>query len=168
MITHRPQPPTRLRFALAAHPAVARPQPFLLRRFALLSLLVLPPAFLSAQAPQAQVVESPTLFVGQIFIVGNETTSSEVILDAIHLYPGQILQYPALRLAEANLARTRRFVVDPERGIRPTVTPLDGDGDFRDILVQVQERPSSSLPVLAGAAATALLLIAGVWWLVRR
>src|SRR5262249_46154069 len=47
--------------------------------------------------------------------------------------------------AEKNLARLHLFVVDRRKGIRPTVTVLDSDGDspFKDILVTVQEAKSN-------------------------
>jgi predicted Zn-dependent protease len=47
--------------------------------------------------------------VGQIFIVGNDTTKSNVILRQIPLPPGQPLEYPALREAERSLARFSVF-----------------------------------------------------------
>src|SRR5262249_36824262 len=47
--------------------------------------------------------------VGQIFIVGNTRTRQNVILRQIPLYPGQILTYPDLRLAERNLQRLNIF-----------------------------------------------------------
>jgi beta-lactamase regulating signal transducer with metallopeptidase domain len=80
--------------------------------------------------------------VGQIIITGNVKTSSDVILKEVSLSPGQVLSYPALRKAEKNLAKLNVFVVDPKKGVRPTVTVIDADtdGEFKDIVIQVQEK----------------------------
>jgi hypothetical protein len=81
--------------------------------------------------------------VGQIFIVGNENTPAEKILGHIPLHPGQVLRYPLLQEAEKKLAELKLFVVDSQKGIRPTVTiiedPLNPNAEYKDILVQVQE-----------------------------
>lgn len=94
-----------------------------------------------------EVQERPPSTVGQIIIVGNEVTRQNVILRQIPLYPGQILTYPDLRVAERNLARLNIFENNPETGIRPTVTVLDPDGDnpVKDILVSVNETQTGSL-----------------------
>src|SRR5262249_47054619 len=47
--------------------------------------------------------------VGQVFVVGNEVTKQNVILREVPLYPGQILTYPDVRVAERNLARLNIF-----------------------------------------------------------
>jgi outer membrane protein assembly factor BamA len=94
-----------------------------------------------------EVTEQPLVRVGQIFIVGNTKTPMDVILRRVALFPGQILTYPDLRIAERNLARLNRFVVDRDKGIRPRVIPLpnpnDPDSQFRDILVTVQEKQTT-------------------------
>jgi outer membrane protein assembly complex protein YaeT len=85
--------------------------------------------------------------VGEIYIVGNEVTRDSVIRRQIPLYPGQILTYPDLRLAERNLAKMNIFEANPENGIRPQVTVIDPDSDseFKNVLVQVQETRTGSL-----------------------
>jgi outer membrane protein assembly factor BamA len=87
--------------------------------------------------------------VGQIFIVGNERTRMNVILDQVPLYPGQILSYPALREAERYLARLNIFESSPDGSVRPTVTVLDNplkpDSPYKDILINVQEANTGSL-----------------------
>jgi outer membrane protein assembly factor BamA len=98
--------------------------------------------------------------IGQIFIVGNEVTRSSVVLEALGLYPGQVLRPEDLRAAEKNLARLGIFTVDPARGIRPTVTVTEGDGEFSDILVwddeisnilvRVEEAPTGSMRIEPG------------------
>ena len=94
-----------------------------------------------------QVTEKPQSKVGQIIIAGNDVTRDNVILRQVGLYPGQILTYPDLKIAERNLTKLNIFEVDPAKGIKPTVTVLDPDGDkeFKDILVTVQEEPTGSL-----------------------
>jgi outer membrane protein assembly factor BamA len=79
--------------------------------------------------------------VGQIFVVGNKTTPTSTILKRVKLVPGQVLDYGAMRASERSLAALGLFVVNPERGIRPTVTVIEGDGPYQDILVTVQEKP---------------------------
>ncbi|HKB38441.1 MAG TPA: outer membrane protein assembly factor BamA, partial [Gemmataceae bacterium] len=85
--------------------------------------------------------------VGEIFVVGNEVTRQNVILRQVPLYPGQVLTFPDLRVAERNLARLNIFEVNPETGVRPTVTVIDPDGDseFKNILVQVQETRTGAI-----------------------
>jgi outer membrane protein assembly complex protein YaeT len=93
------------------------------------------------------VQERPPARVGQVQVIGNEVTKQNVIIRQVPLYPGQILTYPDLRLAERNLARLNIFETNPETGVRPTVTVLDPDSDseFKDVLVTVQETHTGSL-----------------------
>jgi outer membrane protein assembly complex protein YaeT len=94
-----------------------------------------------------EITEKPPARVGQVIIIGNTVTQDRVIRHEIGLFPGQVLSYPELRLAEANLARRNIFEVNPETGVRPTVTVLDNetDSDIKDILVQVKETHTGSL-----------------------
>lgn len=94
-----------------------------------------------------EVQERPPAKVGQIVVVGNEVTRQNVILRQVPLYPGQVLTYPDLRVAERNLAKLGIFETNPQTGVRPTVSVIDMDSDteFKDILVQVQETPTGSL-----------------------
>lgn len=93
------------------------------------------------------VEERPPARVGQIIIIGNEVTRENVIRRQIPLYPGQVLSYPDVRLAELNLARLNIFENNQETGIRPTVNVLDPDPDnpYKDVLVTVQETQTGSL-----------------------
>jgi outer membrane protein insertion porin family len=101
---------------------------------------------------QYEVQETRPFKVGQVIIVGNEVTQDRIIRRAIDLYPGQLIQYPELRRAEANLARTGLFEMKPDEGIRPTITVLDGPpgSDYKDILVQVKEAKTGSLMLGGG------------------
>jgi outer membrane protein assembly factor BamA len=94
-----------------------------------------------------EIQERPVARVGEIQIIGNEVTRENVIRRQVPLYPGQILTYPDLRVAEKNLARLNIFEVKPEVGIRPTVSVIDDglDSEFKKILVQVQETQTGSL-----------------------
>jgi outer membrane protein insertion porin family len=94
-----------------------------------------------------EVTEKPPTKVGLIKIAGNDVTRDNVILRQVGLYPGQTLTYPDLKVAERNLARLNIFEVDPAKGIKPTVSVIDPDapGEFKDILVTVQEQPTGSL-----------------------
>jgi outer membrane protein insertion porin family len=99
-----------------------------------------------------EVQESKPFKVGQIIIVGNEVTQDRVIRRVIDLYPGQIIQFPEIRRAEASLARLGLFEIKPEEGIRPTITPIDGPigSDYKDLLVQVKEAKTGSLMLGGG------------------
>ena len=74
-------------------------------------------------------------------IVGNDVTRENVIRRQIPLYPGQILTYPDIRATETNLRPLNIFENNPETGVKPTVKVLDRDsnGEYKDILVRVQE-----------------------------
>ncbi|MEI6770053.1 MAG: outer membrane protein assembly factor BamA [Planctomycetota bacterium] len=96
---------------------------------------------------QYEAFERPPARVGQVFVVGNERTKQNVILRQVPLFPGQVLTYPDLRLAEKNLARLNIFETSPDGAVRPTVTVLDPDleSEFKDLLVTVQEASTGSL-----------------------
>jgi len=96
---------------------------------------------------QYEAFERPPARVGQVFVVGNERTKQNVILRQVPLFPGQVLTYPDLRLAEKNLARLNIFEASPDGAVRPTVTVLDPDleSEFKDLLVTVQEASTGSL-----------------------
>jgi outer membrane protein assembly complex protein YaeT len=94
---------------------------------------------------QYQVEERPPDKVGQIFIVGNERTRDNVILRQLPLYPGQLLTYPDLRVAERNLARLNIFATTPDGSVHPTVEVMPSDTEYKDVLVTVQEDNTGSL-----------------------
>ena len=75
--------------------------------------------------------EPPSARVGQIIVVGNEKTPTSVILKKVPLYPGQVLRYPDLRIAEKNLA-----------ALNATIEVIEGSegSAFKDILVTVKEK----------------------------
>ena len=99
---------------------------------------------------QYVVEDRPVSYVGEVYIVGNTVTQDRVIRRMLGLYPGQVLRYPELRIAERDLARLNIFEMNPELGIRPTVQALDNPGPLKDILVKVQETRTGSLMLGAG------------------
>src|SRR5262249_7915992 len=99
-----------------------------------------------------EVDERTPVRVGNIFIIGNERTRDNVILRQVPLFPGQVLTYPDLRVAERNLARLNIFASGQDGSGRPTVTIIDPDSDseYKDIQINVQEDNTGSLLFGAG------------------
>jgi uncharacterized protein (TIGR03067 family) len=96
---------------------------------------------LTLRRPIPEKAVRPTM-VGRIIIVGNEKTPAEMILKRLKLQPGKIFDDSSLRRAEKNLEGLDRFVVDPKKGMRPSVRVVDRESGspYKDILVTVQER----------------------------
>jgi protein involved in polysaccharide export with SLBB domain len=95
------------------------------------------------EVPAPRASEKDTVVrVGQIFILGNSRTESDVILHEVPLYPGAVLSCTDVRTAERNLAKFGKFVIDRDKGIRPTVTVIDPDGEsvLKDIVIRVEEK----------------------------
>jgi outer membrane protein assembly factor BamA len=80
--------------------------------------------------------DKPPVRVGQIFIIGNAKTSDKAILELVPFFPGQILNYADLRIAEQNLSRLKGLKSKP----KVTVIGREGDGEFRDIQITVEEK----------------------------
>jgi outer membrane protein insertion porin family len=96
-----------------------------------------------------EIMERPPSKLGSIYVVGNDVTRQNVILRQLPdgLAPGQIIQWPDLRVAERNLGRLGIFEQSGETGVRPTVEVLnrEGDEEYKDLLVRVQETKTGSL-----------------------
>lgn len=92
-------------------------------------------------------------YVGEVIIVGNTITQDRVIRQAVNLYPGQVLRYPDLALAEAGHLRNEQL------GVRPTVTVIESNGPFKDILIKVQETRTGMVRFGGGIHAEAGLLV---------
>ena len=96
-----------------------------------------------------EVEERQPARVGQIFIVGNDRTQQNVILRQVPLFPGQVLNYPAIREGENRLAQLNIFNATPDGSVKPTITVLDNPNDpdsfYKDILISVQEASTGSL-----------------------
>jgi outer membrane protein assembly factor BamA len=101
---------------------------------------------------QLEVQERPRFYVSEVNIIGNTVTRDNVIRRQLGIYPGQVLQFPALLQAEQNLTRLNILEVKPEEGIRPTVTvpDLDTDNPLKQVLVQVQETTTGQFMVGLG------------------
>jgi outer membrane protein assembly complex protein YaeT len=83
--------------------------------------------------------------VGEIQIIGNTVTRQNVILRELPFYPGQILTYPDIAVAEHNLLRLGIFEANQE-GVRPTVRVVDDpDSEFQKVEVHVDETRTGSL-----------------------
>ena len=84
----------------------------------------------------AKLKEKPPARVGQIFLIGNEKISDTTILEQLPFCPGQILSYPDLSIAEQNLSRLKGLKS------KPIVTVIDqeGDSEFKDIEITVEEK----------------------------
>jgi hypothetical protein len=93
--------------------------------------------------PQLHAADAPRR-VGAILIAGNESIRDGVILRRLPLYPGQVLSVADLRRARENLSKLSWFFVT-NSGDGSTITVLEGDPtiEFKDILVQVKEKPAA-------------------------
>jgi outer membrane protein insertion porin family len=102
-----------------------------------------------------EVQEKQPARVGQIFIIGNTRTKDNVILRQVPLFPGQILTFPDLDIAKANLMRLGIFNGGPGgpggpgggSNSPPEIKVLDREGDavFKDIEIDVNEANTGSL-----------------------
>jgi RNA polymerase sigma factor (sigma-70 family) len=90
---------------------------------------------LKAESPPDRPVR-----IGEVIIRGNEKVAEATIRAKVHLHPGQLLRYEDLRLAEKKLAESGLFNVDPDRGIPPTVTVIESNSEYKDVLITVQEK----------------------------
>jgi outer membrane protein assembly complex protein YaeT len=89
--------------------------------------------------------EQPPKHMGEPIIIGNTVTRQNIILREIPIYPGQILTYPDIRKAEANLARLGIFKVNQE-GVRPHIEVQDVENsDFSNLLIYVDEDRTGSI-----------------------
>jgi hypothetical protein len=94
------------------------------------------PAFSGPPAPRPRPLgqTAPSAArVGNIVIVGNEKTSTDIILKAIPFYPGQLVKAENLKKAEENVKRLDSIQ-------KATIRVLEGPGMFKDVLVTVKEK----------------------------
>ena len=99
-----------------------------------------PPPPPSPPPPPPKGVPNEVSRVGKVYIVGNDTVPDAVVLRMLgDLQPGNVLQYPSIRVAEKTLAASGLFVLDPRKNLRPTITVIeDGESVFKDIVVNVK------------------------------
>ena len=94
-----------------------------------------------------QVAEQQAVRAGTVTIQGNTVTRDDVIREQLGIFPGQVLSFPAILQAEANLARLGIFN-NQQTGERPRISvlePLNPDDPIRDIVVTVEEQPTGSV-----------------------
>lgn len=87
--------------------------------------------------------KTPQHVAGQIIVVGNERTPSEVIVRQLRIYPGRTFTEDDLRHAEQQLSQMNLFEVNPATGVRPTLSIMPSSRNPKapvDILVHVHER----------------------------
>jgi hypothetical protein len=86
--------------------------------------------------------KAPRYTVGQIIVVGNEHTPSEVVTRQLGFFPGGTVTEDDLRHAEQRLTRMNIFEFNPQTGVRPTISILANANPNApvDILVHVHER----------------------------
>jgi Surface antigen variable number repeat len=89
--------------------------------------------------------ERPIMHVGNVFIIGNTITQDRLILEAVNLLPGRILRQRDVRLAQSNLLKLGLFKVDRRKKIYPRVLVLDSPGPFKDILIKLEEKPTTKV-----------------------
>lgn len=108
---------------------------------------------------QYEVSERAPARVGQIHVVGNERTKQNVVLRQVPVYPGQVLSYPDLRVAERNLARLQLFETSPDGAVRPTVTVIDPDtpGSTKTFWYRSTKRPRAAFCLVSGLTPTWVL-----------
>jgi outer membrane protein assembly factor BamA len=115
------------------------------------SIGVLAVAVLSGDALAQTDANDLTPRVGNIYIIGNDRTREDVIRRQLRIYPGQILNYPEVRISEKNLERLGIFATGPEKGQKPTIEVLpqnDPNNPFHDVLVHVQETDTSTFKLI--------------------
>ncbi len=93
---------------------------------------------------QYEVVERPPARVGQVFIVGNERTRYNVVLRQVPFYPGQILSYPDLAVAQHDLERLGIFKPGSV-SVTAVDDPNNPDSEYKDVFVHVEEDNTGSL-----------------------
>lgn len=86
--------------------------------------------------------------LGQVRVVGNETTKSRVVRSIVDLEPGAQANTVELREAQQRLIDARLFKIDPAQGTVPSVQfdpANDPAAEFQDVLINVQEDQTGSL-----------------------
>ncbi len=91
--------------------------------------------------------------VGQIKIEGNTITQERVIRNQLNFYSGQVLEYPKLKQAEANLARLGIF--DGEDPPTIEVEQSAFDSSYKDIRVRVKETRTGQVGLQVGVNSNA-------------
>ena len=91
--------------------------------------------------------------VGSIKIEGNTITQERVIRNQLNFFSGQVLEYPKLKQAEANLARLGIF--DAEDPPVIDVEQSNFDSSYKDIRVRVKETRTGQVGLQVGVNSNA-------------
>ncbi len=91
--------------------------------------------------------------VGTIEVKGNTITQERVIRNQLNIFSGQVLEYPKLKQAEANLARLGIF--DPEDPPTIEVVQSTFDSSTKDIVVKVKETRTGQVGFQVGVNSNA-------------
>ena len=91
--------------------------------------------------------------VGTIVIKGNTITQERVIRNQLNILPGQVLEYPKLKQAEANLARLGIFDAEDPPSIE--VVQSTFDTSTKDIVVKVKETRTGQVGFQVGVNSNA-------------
>jgi outer membrane protein assembly factor BamA len=90
--------------------------------------------------------------VGRVIVIGNTITQQSVILGALtQLQPGQLLDDCEVATGKARLVQLRIFKTV---AVQVAHNPENPSSPFKDIIVTVEEGPSSNLRIMAGWART--------------
>lgn len=92
--------------------------------------------------------------VGVIKTVGNTVTRDDVIRQQLRFFPGQILDGTKIRESERNLARLGIFNM-ANGGPRIFLEDAEGNSQYKDVIVQVEEDRTGSLNVGAAVGSDA-------------
>jgi uncharacterized protein (TIGR03435 family) len=117
----------------------------------------------SGSVQKYPVEQAEPVRIGKIYVVGNEITMDAVILQAMKLYPGQLLRYPELTIAEASLSRPSIFDTTHEN--RPTIEviqPKGEEGPDCDLLVRVKEKETTGRFLIVPALTSRGLVLQAV------
>lgn len=129
---------------VAVNPAAEQEIAMLRMRVAALERrLALLETTLGRTAPQAKPdPNTPRYVVGQIIVVGNEHTPTEFVLRQLGFDSGKTVTEDDLRHAEQRLTQTGLFEVNPQTGMRPTISIMSATNPKApvDILVHVHDR----------------------------
>ena len=133
-----------------------------MKRLAVGLALAFSAAVCSGQDPEQPAATAPPPRIGQIFIVGNEFTRQDVILDAVNVYPGQVLNKADLRAAEKNLERLNIFKPGGVE-IKAIDDPANPESEYKDVLITIEETPTARWRLMTGVTSGGEPVVSVVW-----
>jgi outer membrane protein assembly factor BamA len=133
-----------------------------MKRLAVGLALALSAAVCSGQDAEQPAAKSPPPKIGQVFIVGNEFTRQDVILDAVNFFPGQLLSKADFRAAERNLERLNIFKPGSVE-IKVIDDPANPEGAYKDVLINIEETFTARWRLMAGVTPGGEPVVSVVW-----